>query len=409
MITYNKDKHNSNSIKTIDNFEEIISLGNNAKSTTTITPIFSPNSIDIQGISENKLRLKRYELLSVARDIFLKKGNQKDLRYSFNFHRTSQCKFLMTSNYVEVNKAKNIKSSFYTGLQTCGSVWSCPVCCAKIQEKRRSEVSKALDYFYSNNFQAVLITFTFSHKKEDLLQDILNKFLLALNKMKSGNQFTLFKKRVNFQGLIRSLEITHSEKNGFHPHTHELWFLDKNTNKKDFVSFIQNKFLLACKKSKLLNDNSDLKSFLKRSIDIKFNCRSSDYLNKQDDQKNLSWGIDRELTKSSNKTSHPFSFLSQNTIRSRELFLEFSIAVKGKSQLFWSRGLKNLVNIEDKSDQELSEKEEKSEILGLLDVEQWKFIRRFNLRAQILDIAENKDYEAIIDFIDNKKLSLNIL
>ena len=30
--------------------------------------------------------------------------------------------------------------------------------------------------------------------------------------------------RQGFKGLIRSLEVTHGA-NGWHPHTHELWFL----------------------------------------------------------------------------------------------------------------------------------------------------------------------------------------
>ncbi|MDY7393608.1 rolling circle replication protein, Rep63 protein, partial [Acinetobacter baumannii] len=45
-----------------------------------------------------------------------------------------------------------------------------------------------------------------------------------------------------------------------------------------------------------------------------------------------------------------------------KLFQEFAIAMKGARQLVWSRGLKALLQIVEKSDEELAEETEKESI-----------------------------------------------
>lgn len=400
MITEEKEKNNQK--KTIEKrLDEGGNppLGNKAKS---ITPSIS-QTLAIQGI-----RAKRYELLAVSRDILNEAGIKKNLKYAMSYHRTAKCKFIAHGSAVGVLKSKTYNRAFYAGLQTCGSVWTCPVCASKIQEKRRGEVAKAVDYFYSNKNQAVLITFTFSHKRTDILAILLKQFSDALNKLRAGKQWENFKNRVKFKGLIRSLEITHSENNGFHPHTHELWFLDKNINQKEFIAFVQKRWLSACKRAGLFKEGDNLENFLKRSIDVKFNCRASDYLNKQDSSSH--WGVDREIAKgASKKGNHPFYFLEENTSRTRQLFLEFADAIKGRSQLFWSRGLKDLVGINDKTDEELAEEEtDNADNLGLLTLAQWHIIRTLNIRAQVLDIAENENFQAIIKFINDMKENENM-
>ena len=391
MITEEQEKNNKKEFNEGGNPP----LGNKAKSATTSIA----QTLAIQGI-----RAKRYELLAVSRDILNDAGIKKNLKYAMDYHRTAKCKFVVHGSAVGVLKSKTYNRAFYNGLQTCGSVWTCPVCASKIQEKRRGEVAKAVDYFYSNNYQAVLITFTFSHKRTDILELLLKQFADALKKLRKGKQWDNFKKRVDFKGLIRSLEVTHSENNGFHPHTHELWFLDKNVNQKEFIAFVQKRWLSACKRAGLFKDGDNLKNFLKRSIDVKFNCRASDYLNKQDSS--FHWGVDREIAKgASKKGKHPFYFLEENTPRTRQLFLEFADAIKGKSQLFWSRGLKNLVGINDKTDEELAEEEtDNADNLGLLTLTQWHIIRTLNIRAQVLDIAENENFEAVIKFINENDI-----
>ena len=62
--------------------------------------------------------------------------------------RVFKCGKVPTSSNVEVLGYVNTDKTHYSGLQSCGSVWACPVCASKISERRRLEVSKGIDESY---------------------------------------------------------------------------------------------------------------------------------------------------------------------------------------------------------------------------------------------------------------------
>ena len=220
-----------------------------------------------------------------------------------------------------------------------------------------------------------MVTFTFPHTASDKLKELLEKFSKSLHNFKSGKAFVGFKNRYGFEGLIRSLEITRGG-NGWHPHTHELFFVDKNLDQPEFKEWLQNRWLNVCSKSGLvdINDDDKVDAFIKHSLDVKFNCSTSDYLAKFDDKAN--WGVDREIAKASSKNGkkngmHPFELAFQGY---SQLFIEYTEAIKGKAQLFWSRDLKKKVGIVDITDEEISEEDKKEEdtVIGFLrKIEDW--------------------------------------
>lgn len=55
------------------------------------------------------------------------------------------------------------------GVQTCGSVWMCPVCAAKITEKRRQELQTMIDAHRANGGQLLFLTLTIPHQRHDVL------------------------------------------------------------------------------------------------------------------------------------------------------------------------------------------------------------------------------------------------
>lgn len=361
-------------------------LGNKTKSSP-------PPDTKNDGLHRGKLqelRAKRYELLSSARQIYVAQGAIEGLQYVQNYHRTAKCKYVPTGHYVAVNAPGETKSAFYSGLISCGCVWTCPVCAVKIQEKRRQEIALAIDYAYKNNLQPVLVTLTFPHEKTQKLSDLLKMQANALSRLRKNKSWDNFKNEIGYSGLIRSLELTHGV-NGWHPHTHELWFVNKGINADEIKEFVLDKWYSSCIKAGLVSgEQKDMLNFYKHAVDIKGNCTTSDYLAKQDSSKN--WGVDREVAKASSKLGkksglHPFAFLTEEYKNTR-IWLEYSNAIKGKSQLFWSKGLKNKVGINEISDEEIAEEEEIN-VLGMLDYPDWKLIRDTKNRSKILDIAEN--------------------
>ena len=75
-------------------------------------------------------RVERFALQSVARDILPDSRTAKCLRIRAH------------DSDVQVWKSKKHKTASYGGLQTCGSVWVCPVCGAKVVERRRGKYSR---------------------------------------------------------------------------------------------------------------------------------------------------------------------------------------------------------------------------------------------------------------------------
>lgn len=359
-----------------------------------------------------KQRSKKYKLLKKARAVFINAGLASGLDIPTKYHRTSLCKHACTGSAgVGVNLLVEANKGFYTGLQTCGSVWTCPVCASKIQEIRRLEIASAMKYFYAMKKQAVMITITFPHNKNQTLNELLTKFADALKMFRKGGSWSRKMKSFGYEGLIRSLEIMYGA-NGWHPHNHELWFLDEEIDHLEFKDFINSKWLEVCIKSGLV-DGEDLEKqddLLIHGIDIKFNCSTSEYLAKFDDSKH--WGADRELAKSTSKKSkksgsHPFALLDENK---DSLFLEYATAIKGKAQIYWSQGLKKTVGILEITDEEAAEKEadDLPVFVGLLSKLTWAKVTDKELRASVLDLTENKKtIEEIRSFIFNSEAVKN--
>ena len=142
-------------------------LGNIAKSATP------PTSETLEKIRDTRRR--RYELLSSIRSCYIAEGKKKGLFLPTEYHRTSLCKHAMTGAEVHLfKKVAEVKKGYFVGLQTCGSVWTCPICANRIQEVRRQEIATAMDYFYKAGKQAVMVTFTFPHTAKDTLKSCLN-------------------------------------------------------------------------------------------------------------------------------------------------------------------------------------------------------------------------------------------
>ena len=379
------DNNNKNSVAGVGFEGGTPSLGTIAKSSPTF----------------QKKRADSFALLKKIRAIYLSAGTAQGLDLPTKYHRTSLCKHATAgSGGVEVNLLQKAGRAFYKGLQTCGSVWTCPICGNKIQEIRRQEIAHGMKYFYGQGKQAVMITFTFPHEKNQLLKTLLDQFKEALKLLRKGGTFSRKCKSFGYEGLIRSLEITHGQK-GWHPHTHELWFVDANLCEEDFKKFILAKWFDACNQAGLIAENKE-KAFLEHSIDVRFNCSTSDYLAKFDDSNN--WGIDREMAKASSKKGkkagrHPFALADENE---DALFLEYTKAIKGTAQIYWSPGLKKTVNIEELTDKEASELEGDDElkIVGMIPKRLWYTVTKKELRAKVLDLTEdNKDIVYIRSFI----------
>ncbi|WP_141398732.1 HAD family hydrolase [Enterobacter sp. CC120223-11] len=329
--------------------------------------------------------------------------------YPHDFHRTAKCKHVTVAGSVGVHASREHGSAFYSGLMNCSNVWTCAVCAAKVQERRRLEVAQAVEWAAAEGLQCVMVTLTFPHYVWHKLAELLEQQSVALEKLREGSPWTKFKERNGYRGLIRSLELTLGG-HGWHPHTHELWVVGSHVDAEVMKETVLRRWKSSCARAGLLDlgDAAQVAAFEAHAVDIKGWCTASDYLAKQDDSRN--WGVDAEIAKASTKQGrakgkHPFGLLKlyqEGDQKAGGQFLEYAAAIHGKRQLYWSPGLKDLVGVNDLTDKEVNEEErEAADLLGLLDLADWWLIRKSpRHKAKILNLAEsNGGWPAIQDFI----------
>jgi hypothetical protein len=322
-------------------------------------------------------------------------------------YRVSKCLKVRVAHFVTLLHYLETNRFFYGGLLQCGSVWSCPCCSAKISEKRCLEISKAVSTHVEAGGPCYMITFTFAHKIHDDLKDLERKFAKALKKMRETYQYVKLLDEYGYFGLIKALECTYGQ-NGWHPHSHELFFFTKEIPPHKLSQFFTRLFdcwYNACEKVGLGLPN------LKHGITIKRSYSPAEYLAKFGHHQK--WGAGSELSKSNFKksrqqTSRTVWDLLDDYEKGDKFagakFLEFNRVFFGKLQMVWSRGLKKLFLIEERTDEELAQlNEERAEPELFISPEDWlKVLRqKTDIRAKLLDIAERENPRAVLQFIND--------
>jgi hypothetical protein len=134
------------------------------------------------------------------------------------------------------------RCSFH-GLQRCGSVWACPICEAKIAQGRAAELAlgleshmSGLDPVYSGvegparapraPGAVLFVTLTIRHGSTQPLAQVLRWIKDARKEMRKQRYWKAIAKDLGVVGSVVATEFTFGLRNGWHPHFHELLFLD---------------------------------------------------------------------------------------------------------------------------------------------------------------------------------------
>ena len=91
--------------------------------------------------------------------------------------------------------------------------------------QRRKELDLAVTAWVKHGGRVELLTLTFPHEADMPLAELMPKFAKALQSFKNSKRYKAITKTAGRAGNIRSLETTWGA-NGWHPHVHELVFLD---------------------------------------------------------------------------------------------------------------------------------------------------------------------------------------
>lgn len=106
-----------------------------------------------------------------------------------------------------------------TGLETCGSVWSCAVCSGRVCRERTRELTTVLKRARARGWRAYLLTLTVPHGSYDALRPLRAAVAKAWQRVQAGKAWVNLKKSIGVEGYVRALEVT-TGRNGWHPHLH---------------------------------------------------------------------------------------------------------------------------------------------------------------------------------------------
>jgi hypothetical protein len=284
----------------------------------------------------------------------------------------------------------------YGGLMTCGSVWVCPICAAKITERRRTELQAAVEAARAAGLRVLLLTYTFSHHAHQRLERLVGALLEATKAMKSGRRATQRNEAYGVIGAVRALECTYGDENGWHPHTHELVFLPQEADAEAYASEVREAWAAAAARIGMaMNEHgfdwSDT------------NERIADYVSKFG--REPEWQESSELTKwhikrAGGERMTPWDLLrasAEGDEQASALFVEYAVAFKGRRQLFWSPGLRETLRLgEELTDEELAEEpQEEAVFLGGLTRQQWHLVLMNDARAEVLAAAEEGGWAGV--------------
>ena len=411
--------------------ESNISLSNQNTSNTAVSSTQKTNSgtslgsntkhqakPKTQGLERNQsLRRSRFKLKNTSADLI------KTLPLKNRVELCNNCKADPERN-VKIRhngKSGDKGRASFSNLMQCDNVWLCPVCASRIMAKRGSEVAAGSKKWVDSGGHIIMLTNTLRHSADDNLADLLKGLKKATASFWGHRVTKLIFKDLGKVGHIKNLEITHGS-NGFHPHNHYAIYI--KASMKDINEYVVSYYLdadnLACyvtpyieqqliKKGRIddiktcsLTEFLSLfwirccvKAGLKRpTVENGLTIQDADnikyYLTKIDSD---SVGLGHELTNKESKNScDQFDLLrlyASGNERAGKLFQEFALAVKGERALNWSRGLKDLLGIDDIADSEIEE--DTTEDIAEITPEVWQYIVRKRLHCTILEIAES-DY-----------------
>ncbi len=392
-----------------------------AKSQSQKTVVIDEETGEIQGFTLNKsrmefeadfdpatARLESFALQGAAREI-LKEITKPD-KAGKKVPRYRVCNCLRNassgSDGVSILKSALVDSVRFGGLQTCGSVWHCKICATRVSEVRKLEVRHAVDTWLEGGHGVLFVTNTFPHGRQDDLRVLLSKLLdVAWNRYINHRSYKKAREALGYIGRIRALEVTHGEANGWHPHVHEIWFVEKPLGKVAMKALESALF----KVWKVTALGAGFKSpSRKYGVNVQGASSAADYIAKFGTEPR--WEVGKEMAKAHVKKSRdakgktPFdllrSFAESGCKYSAGLFREYAIAFAGKVQLYWSQGLKGIFRIEEISDEQIAEKQDDDAIvLAQINWEDWRNVLRSSDRGILLELARGGGAVAVDNYL----------
>ena len=327
----------------------------------------------------------------------------------------------MTGKDVGVRYSEG-KGAGFSGLQTCGSVWICPVCSAKILARRSLETGVMCLAWENQGGRLALGTLTMRHHEGHSLKALWKALALAWKLVTTSRVWRKQLVRLGVAGWIKVVEVNVGP-NGWHVHIHFALLLGEGTTDADLLGlsdWLTPKWqrAVAANGFDALPVGQDLAFF--DGVDAA--VQLGEYMSKQ-----TAYGspesLGLELFGGANKRARsvystvPVWRLLEEIMATGELdqwhrWVEYEKASKGKHQFSVSKGLREQLGVgPEKSDEEIVAEEAGDRDLVRITRQGWFDLLRSGLNpAEVLTVMESGGVSAVCrmltaEGIDHREVS----
>lgn len=302
------------------------------------------------------------------------------------------------------------------GLQSCGSVWACPVCSSKVMAARALEIGCAVAAAHAQGRSVVFSTLTMRHDRGQRLEMLWDALAVAWKCVTNGRGWRADKDTHGVLGYVRVVEVTIGV-NGWHVHVHALLVLDHQPTPdrlEQLAGSMWGRWSMALQRQGLaapLRVGSETHLVTDGNLAA---TRLGEYLAKAVEGRGAG-NLGAELTQTQSKTAHGvhktrpvWSLLDEGAIDGEAdplwLWHEWEKASKGRRQIAWSTNLRSLLGLDEseRSDDEIAAEElgTRSDTVALIEAGGWaSLVRRPWLIAEVLNVAEESGTAGLHAFL----------
>lgn len=347
-------------------------------------------------------------------------SRRRDRRYAlrsvlWEFSQVKRCKGCgrwMTGSLVGVRYSEGNGAGF-SGLQTCGSIWVCPVCSSKILARRSVETGVLLLGWENLGGRHVMGTLTMRHHKGHSLAQEWEALAAAWDRVIRSRVWRKWKDRVGSPGLVKVVEVTYG-KHGWHVHLHFVLLVDGSCSEVDveeLTGWLVPKWERALAAEGMPGALS-VGQELHLVEGVEAASQLGEYL-----AKSTAYGtaesLGREMFASWSKGSRSWfstvpvwrlieEFAETGDAELLQLWREYERVSHGKKQMAWSKGLRELLALgPEKSDEEIAAEEAGDRDLIHISREGWETVLAAEWPAcLILDVMERSGVDAVCRFLE---------
>lgn len=291
----------------------------------------------VDSTSARKLRAARFSAKLTAANCL--KGHDEKLA-----HRLRSCCRVAHAESVELvaqSRRNGDKTAILRGLVTCKSVWSCPVCSARISAQRKDELNRLLAWARGEGHAVVMLTLTARHGRATVLPDFLEAMKVAGRRLRQSRKW----RSLGLVGSVAAQEVTHGG-NGWHVHGHWLLVLPCGADAAlQAVEGLRAEWLRSLGKAGMTGGDA--------AFQVQSASAAGEYVGKFGAAEEVALG---HVKKGRGGSRTPWQLLADardGDAQAAALFRDYSLSFKGRRQLVWSPRLKDRAGINDVADDEL--------------------------------------------------------